>query len=107
MKQEEYNATIRLMDDTSAEILEVLDGLDPRSEEYEQAAKNLKLVQEAKNLEVRNMTEEKNSRVPGWATGILGSGLAFLMGMVIYRGEASGKVIGSAASSLLSKLRFH
>lgn len=107
MKMEEYNSTIRLMDDTTAEIIEVLDGLDPKSEEYEQAARNLKLVQEAKNLEVRNMTEEKNSKVPQWATTLLGTASAFLLGSVIYHGERTGAVIGSAATSLLSRLRFH
>lgn len=107
MKLQDYEQTIDVYDSTTTELFAELDGMDPTSEDYEQVAKNLKLVQEAKSLEVRNMNEVRNNRVPSWATGLLGTGLAFLMGMTIYHGERNGEVIGSAATSLINKLKFH
>ena len=59
--------SVNLLDAEFTSIMEKLDTLDPCTSEYGEAAKNLKLVQEAKQIEVKNRSEHRSGSVPQWA----------------------------------------
>lgn len=104
MKLKDYDESIGVIDKTCTEVLETLDGLDPRSDEYATAAQNLKTLQEAKQIEVRNKSEHLSGKVPAWATGILGTAVAVLFGAVVMKEERNGGVVSSQAVNLFDKV---
>ena len=104
MKLKDYDQSIDLLDAEVTDIMEHLNGKDPASEEYKKAAESLKLMQEAKQIEVRNKGDYLNGKVPTWATGILGTVLAIFFGGVVLREERNGGVVSSQAISLWDKV---
>lgn len=103
-KTVDYNGSLILMDEEVTSLLEKLDSLDPTSDEYEKVAKNLRLVQEAKQIEVRNKNEDLNGKVPAWLTSIIGSAIALVFGGAVMVFEQKGGMIGTSAVNLWDKI---
>ncbi len=80
MKSKEFDQNIKLLDQEMETIIEKMEGMDPTTEEYERAAKSLKTLQEAKQIEVRNKSEHRNGLVPQWACWAGGAALSVLFG---------------------------
>lgn len=104
MKLTDFDRSIDVIDAEVVDILDRLDGMDPTSEEYEKAARNLKTLQEAKSVEVRNKSEHLNGKVPTWATTIAGSAIAVFFGVVVMKVEKGGGVISSQAINMWDKV---
>lgn len=104
MKLKDYDQSIDVMDKEVEDILDRLDKMDPTTEEYEKAARNLKLIQEAKQVEVRNKSEHLNGKVPAWVTSIAGSAIAVIFGAVVMKVEKGGGVISSQAINVWDKV---
>ena len=104
MKSADFNATIDILDGEASTLVEKLDGLDPASDEYGKVAHNLKTIQEAKQIEVRNLSEHRSGKVPGWVQGVLGTVIATAFGAVVMRVESRGGVVSSQAINLWDKV---
>jgi hypothetical protein len=104
MKLRDYDQSIDLLDVEVTDIIEHLDGKDPSSDEYRKAAESLKLVQEAKAIEVRNKSEHLAGKVPAWATTLVGSALGVLFGWKVLRVERADGVVSSQAINLWDKV---
>ena len=104
MKLKDYDKSIEVMDKESADILEKLDGMDASSDEYKRTVENLKTLQEAKQIEVRNKSEHLSGKVPGWATAIFGSVLGVLFGGIVLKEERKGGVVSSQAIALWDRV---
>lgn len=104
MKLKDYDKSIDVLDAEVTDIMEHLAGKDPSTDEYRKAADSLKVMQEAKQIEVRNKSEYLAGKVPAWATGVLGTVLAVLFGGVVLREERNGGVVSSQAISLWDKV---
>lgn len=104
MKLKDYDQSIEVFDAEATTIVEKLQELDPTSDEYRKAAENLKTIQEAKQIEVRNKSEHLSGKVPSWATGLLGTVIAVLFGGVVLKEERAGGVVSSQAISLWDKV---
>ena len=104
MKLKEFDRSISVMDEEVTSLLDKLDKLDPTTEEYEKVARNLKLVQESKQIEVRNKSEHLAGKVPGWVVSGIGSALAVIFGAAVMVFEQKGGMIGTSAINLWDKV---
>jgi len=81
MKTRDYDMSINLMDAEMTSVMEKLSTLDSSSSEYEQTAKNLKLIQESKQMEVKNRSEHRSGSIPQWGTWLAGAACSLLLGV--------------------------
>ena len=103
---EEYKKQQQIYNAELDRLNELLTMLDPESDAYQKTADAIKKIQEAKLLEEKAHSERRSSMVPDWAPKLLSVAATTGLCIMIYRGEVSGKVIGSAATSMLNKLKF-
>ncbi len=104
MKLKDYDQSIDLLDGEVTDIIEHLDGKDPSSDEYRKAAESLKLMQEAKQIEVRNKGDYLAGKVPAWATTLIGSAVGILFGWTVLREERADRIVSSQAINLWDKV---
>ena len=108
MKNKDYNQSIDVLDAEATSIIERLDGLDPTTEEYKVAADNLKTLQEAKQIEVRNKSENLAGKIPAWGTAlissIVGVGTALTFGWKVLTEERGDGVVSSQAVNVFDKV---
>ena len=106
MKFKDYCKNVEIYDAEIDRLNEQLTYMDPTSNEYVAVVEAIKKLNEAKLLEEKSYTERKNGLVPDWVTKLLSVATTAGLGVMIYRGELAGKVVGSTAVAMLNKLRF-
>ena len=106
MKGKDYKANVDIYDKELERLNEELTNLDPKSPEYLQVVEAIKKLNEAKLTEEKCYVEYKEHLVPDWIPKLLSVTVTGGLGVMIYRGELAGKVVGSAAVAMLNKLRF-
>lgn len=110
---EKLNEQLTSMDPTDDDYGRLVDSIRKLNETkltehraYTEALEALKKIEETKVLENRAEAERRDSLVPKWVAPMVSIGVNAVAIVMIYRGEMQGKVIGSAAISLLNKIRF-
>ncbi len=106
MKGKDYGKNIDIVDAELERLQEILTNLSPESEEYSRVTEAIKRLEESKLLEHKCYTEYKDSLLPKWLVPLASVISSTGLGVMIYKGELSGKVIGSAAITMLNKIRF-
>lgn len=108
MKLKDYDLSINVLDAEMASILERMEGLDPTSDEYRKAAESLKVIQESKQIEVRNKSEHLSGKIPGWAvaigTTVFGTLSAIFFGRKVLNIELEDGVVSSQAINVFDKV---
>lgn len=108
MRQKDYNNRIDRLDEEVNTILNQLDLEDVMSEGYSTGARNLKLVQEAKQLEIQNKVEDLNGKIPVWAVTLgstmFGAAVALLFGRKVLQIDQEGGVINPNAITVFDKV---
>lgn len=106
MKGTDYKNGIDIIDAELEKLQEQLTSTDPTEDDYSKIVDAIKKLEESKLLEHKCYTEYKDSLVPKWAVPLASVLSSVGLGVMIYRGELSGKVIGSTAVTMLNKIRF-
>lgn len=98
--------SIEVYDAFCADISEKIAQAEEGSDEYEKLEEQLRKMIENKNLEVGSYMSIKNGLIPQFGVSFATALLATWFGMKIYKGEATGVVIGSTASNLFKQIRW-
>lgn len=110
---EKLNEKLTEMDPMDDDYTKVVDAIRKLNETkltehkaYVEHLESLKKIEETKVLENRAEAEKRDAIVPKWVAPLASIAVNAGAIIMIYRGELQGKVIGSAAISMLNKIRF-
>lgn len=110
---EKLNERLTDMDALDDDYMKVVDAIrklnDTKLTEhkaYVESLEALKKIEETKVLKGRAEAEARDALVPKWVAPLASIVVNAGAIAMIYRGEIQGRVIGSAAISLLNKIRF-
>ena len=104
MKLDEHRKSVEVYDAHCINLLESLDDLDPKSEEYAKVQDALGKMEKTKQDALDGYVKMRDSLVPDFAVNIGAIGVSFLGTMLVLWFEHSGDVIGSTAASLIRKM---
>ena len=105
IKTKDWDETIKTMEAKALKVARKLDSLDESSPDYEQTAKNTKMMFESEKLAVECKNAYEDGRVPGWLSKAIGAGISLAFGVAVLVADQKGVMaIGTSAVNLWDKI---